>query len=216
VISLIRLLERKIVNREDIFMMKIGILILCFAVLSTAGSFKDKRDGQIYKTVKIGNQVWMAQNLNYAVDNGYGSWCYDNEYRNCKKYGRLYTYYTAMNACPSGWHLPSVSEWETLFAYVGGLQTAGYVLRSKNERYYAGEDRYKFNVLLAGSYNRYDGIMYQDGRDRWEFSYKGGWAIFRTSSSNVSYYFPGERTDVVRDKTVVEYQGVSVRCVKDY
>ena len=51
-ISLIRLLERNIVNREDIFMMKIGILILCFAVLSIAGSFKDKRDGQIYKTVK--------------------------------------------------------------------------------------------------------------------------------------------------------------------
>lgn len=112
-------------------MKKIFVMILLLSVCSFAGTLKDKRDGQIYKTVKIGNQVWMAQNLNYAVDNGYGSWCYENEYRNCKKYGRLYTYYTAMNACPSGWHLPSESEWETLFAFVGGLTDCGLCITFK-------------------------------------------------------------------------------------
>lgn len=197
-------------------MKKFGMLVLCLAIMSIAGSFKDKRDGQIYKTVKIGNQVWMAQNLNYAVDNGYGSWCYGNEYRNCKKYGRLYTYYAAMNACPAGWHLPSEYEWNDLFESVGGTQTANYVLRSKNDWYSSDGDRYKFKVLPAGSFNRMDGHMYRDGRDRWEFGYMGQWAIFRTSSSNVNIYFPGAYTNVVRDNTVDPNAGTSVRCIKDY
>ena len=192
-----------------------AIIALGSAVIAFAGTFKDKRDGQIYKTVKIGNYTWMAQNLNYAVNNGQGSWCYNNEYRNCKKYGRLYSYYSAMNACPSGWHLPSEYEWQDLFETVGGEQTANYVLRSKDDWYYNDGDRYKFKVLPAGSYNRMDGHMYRDGRDRWEFGYMGQWAIFRTSSSVVSYYFPGGYTNVVRDNTIDPNAGVSVRCVKD-
>ncbi|MCQ2121858.1 MAG: hypothetical protein MJY78_08555 [Fibrobacter sp.] len=191
-------------------------MILLLSAFSFAGSFKDKRDGQTYKTVKIKNQTWMAENLNYAVDNGYGSWCYDNEYRNCKKYGRLYTYYAAMNACPGGWHLPSENEWESLFDAVGGIQEANYVLRSKNDWYYNDGDRYKFRVLPAGSYNRMDGVMYRDGRDRWEFGYIKQWAIFRTSSSNINFYFPSQYTNVVRDNTVDVKAGTSVRCVKDY
>ena len=191
--------------------------MFCALGVALGGSFRDSRDGKVYKTVKIGNQIWMAQNLNYEVDNGYGSWCYANEYRYCKKYGRLYTYYAAMNACPSGWHLPSESEWEILFDYVGGMRTANYVLRSKDDWYYNDGDRYKFKVLPAGAYHPIDGMIMRDGdRDQWVFGYLYRWAIFRTSSEKINYYFPGSNSHVVRDEYTDPRAGTSVRCIKDY
>ena len=75
----------------------------------------DARDGQIYKTVTLGDQTWLAQNLNYETDN---SWCYGDEPANCKKYGRLYDWEAAMNACPDGWNLASDEEWSTLVKYL--------------------------------------------------------------------------------------------------
>ncbi len=80
-------------------------------------SFTDSRDGKTYKTAKIGNQVWMAENLNY--DAGDGSYCYNDSSINCSKYGRLYTWETAKKAVPPGWHLPSKSEFERLLSYLG-------------------------------------------------------------------------------------------------
>ena len=113
------------------------------------GTMKDPRDGQTYKTVKIGEQVWMAENLNYETENSY---CYEDDPANCEKYGRLYEWDAALNACPSGWHLPTSEEFRTLISNVGGGETAGKMLKSTTGWYEGGNgiDKYGFNVLPAG------------------------------------------------------------------
>lgn len=113
------------------------------------GEMKDPRDGQTYKTVKIGDQEWMAENLNYQTENSY---CYENDPANCEKYGRLYTWEAALNACPEGWHLPTEEEFETLESNVGENETAGTMLKSTTgwEESGNGIDMYGFNVLPAG------------------------------------------------------------------
>ena len=77
-------------------------------------------DGNNYAVVTIGDQIWMAENLNYETAN---SWWYDNNSTNGDVYGRLYTWDAALTACPGGWHLPSDAEWKTLEMYLGMSQS---------------------------------------------------------------------------------------------
>lgn len=83
---------------------------------NVVGTFTDSRDGNVYKTVTIGNQVWMAENLNY--DAGDGCWVYDNNPSNANTYGRLYDWETACTVSPDGWHLPTDDEWTELTNYL--------------------------------------------------------------------------------------------------
>jgi len=117
--------------------------------LPAQNTFIDSRDGKVYKTVKIGNQVWMAENLNYAAPS---SKCYNDDPANAEKYGRLYDWETAKKVCPTGWHLPSYDEWQTLVDFVGGEEIAGNKLKARSDwkKDGNGEDAYGFSALPGG------------------------------------------------------------------
>ncbi|MCQ2091595.1 MAG: fibrobacter succinogenes major paralogous domain-containing protein [Fibrobacter sp.] len=187
------------------------------------GTLVDERDGQTYKTVKIGDQVWMAENLNYEIN---GSMCYENEQSNCDVNGRLYKLALADSVCPDGWHLPSRNEFETLLhfvdsaidsiityrkqhaiALVDGIDVVSKYLRdfSWNE----GFNSFGFSALPVGYY------IYRSG---W---YDLGGQTFFLSSSEESddfYYLniSSKSAGVGKfDKKYNADNGLSVRCLQD-
>ena len=174
---------------------------------ATAKTLTDLRDGQTYKTVTIGTQTWMADNLNYETENSY---CYNDDPSNCSKYGRLYTWAAAKTVCPSGWHLPSTTEFKTLFTAVGGSSTAGTVLKSTGGWYNDGNgtDAFGFSALPAGSRGYYGG-----------YDYEGSFAEFWSSTEYDSYdaysmglYYNYDHAGLPINLKVY---GFSVRCLKD-
>ena len=193
----------------------------------TVGSMKDSRDGHTYKTVTIGSQTWMAENLNYETANSY---CYNDNASNCTKYGRLYSWAAAVGrsesdcgygyacplpsgniqgVCPSGWHLPTRTEWNTLFNAVGGYTVAGTKLKSTSGWYNSGNgtEAFSFSALPAGY------------RDDLGYSYEGFSAYFWSSTEYGSYYayimYLGYyNDDAYLDGSFKNY-GFSVRCLQD-
>jgi len=185
-------------------------------------ALQDARDGQVYRTVTIGNQTWMAQNLNYKVDS---SKCYQDSARNCLVFGRLYQWAAAMGlpaainnsvwggsgsvqgACPSGWHLPDSAEWRTLVSKVGGSAIAGTRLKSTLgwPGTTNGSDSVGFRVLPAGCYA---------GGFRFGYGFALFWTSTQVSSTmSVRTYF-GDYSD---SRKTDDYKTslFSVRCVKD-
>lgn len=121
-------------------------------IVPIEGTWVDPRDHQTYKTVTIGTQTWLAQNMNY---NDEKSSCYNNEDSNCVKYGRLYSWIRAMDAClGAGLDFPSDYDYEVLFANVGGQAIAGKMLKSgagwESSEKGNGTDEYLFSVLPTG------------------------------------------------------------------
>ena len=166
------------------------------------GSFTDSRDGKTYKTVKIGDQVWMAENLNFETDSSY---CYNDSAKYCAKYGRLYEWSAAMDACPSGWHLPDTAEWKTLLDAVGGDSIAGTMLKSTSgwNSDGNGTDDFGFTVLPAGGW---DNKMFEgEAAGFWSSVGYGNYAAaIRLLADAFAVRLISGRT----------YVGHSVRCVK--
>jgi uncharacterized protein (TIGR02145 family) len=179
--------------------------------------FIDPRDGKTYKTVKIGNQTWMAENLNYEAE---GSKCYNNDPANGQKYGRLYNWETAKKACPPGWHLPSDAEWTMLEAtsgcgwnkwqcYLFGCK-AGIKLKATSgwNDNGNGVDAFGF-AALPGGYGFSDGNFRNVGEG-------GGWWSATENSATTAWdrymiYLNAVVGRDSNDKTNL----YSVRCVQD-
>jgi len=171
-----------------------------------SGTFRDYRDFNIYKWVKIGDQIWMAENLNYST--GSISWCYDNDINNCSKYGRLYKWNTAITVCPDSWHLPSEAEWGTLLNFAGIY--AGTSLKAVNGWSSGGNgsDKYGFAALPGGSCDFAGSFGYINNYGYW-------WTSTESSTPNAYYYNMYTRiSDVVKGASSKEW-GFSVRCIKD-
>lgn len=206
------------------------------------GTLTDTRDGQTYKTVKIGGQVWMAENLNFVMDN---SWCYNDESDNCDTYGRLYTWAAAMDSvgtwsangkgcgcgktcsvasagsatlvrgiCPKGWHLPSHDEWNALFTVVGGSSTAGSKLKSQT-----GWTAYR-GITNEDAFG-FSALPAGDGSGDGYYGGKGNVATFWSSTeddSDFAYYMGLSWLDdgaYLLSLSLSKGYGFSVRCLKD-
>jgi uncharacterized protein (TIGR02145 family) len=198
------------------------------------GTFTDPRDGKKYKFVRIGEQVWMAENLNFAAE---GSKCYGEDamvvisrddfdviaktlspaevQANCDKYGRLYDWRTASKACPSGWHLPTYDEYNALYNTVGGDSVAGKKLKAKSgwDNEYEGKpgngtDDFGFSAMPGG----YDNLgSHFDGAGKY-----GNWWSDSEYNVNEVYlrtmYYDREHSRWENSDKKYSY---SVRCIQD-
>lgn len=203
---------------------------------ATMGTMTDSRDGQVYKIVTIGKQVWMAQNLNYETD---ASYCYKNQSDNCNKYGRLYTWADAMDSagtwssngaecgyaktcspiypvrgvCPKDWHLPTYNEWESLFSAVGGRSGAGLMLKSVSGWVNGGNgtDEFSFTVLPAGIGQTYGSGIYEGNYARfWIPTEKKG-----DERLKADYVYFTSSSDNAISASLPKSNAFSIRCVKD-
>ena len=179
-------------------------------------------EGQTYKTIGIKTQMWMAENLNYKIEGR--SYCYGDSDENCAKYGRLYTWATAVGKteeecgytkecklpdtvqgiCPDGWHLPNNSEWNKLYAAMDSnsdaMQATGFA------EWEHATDTYGFSALPAG-------IYYENG-----YVHMGSWARFWSSgqqSIHMGYQLDVYQRSVLPNNCGDKRDRYSVRCVKD-
>jgi uncharacterized protein (TIGR02145 family) len=190
-------------------------------------------DGNIYKTVKIGKQIWMAANLKatkYQNGDLIGTttpatlditsevapkyqWAYNGDESNVVTLGRLYTYYAITDSrgvCPAGWHIPSDQEWTTLTTYLGGSDIAGGKLKEAGTMHWFSPNVGATNetgfTAIPGGMRTFDGYFLHFAR--W-WSATEAWtgvAYGRTiNNSNTGVY----------SNLLDEKDGYSVRCLKD-
>lgn len=180
------------------------------------GSMVDSRDGQAYKTVQIGKQTWMAENLSYQTSE---SMCYEDKPENCEKYGHLYDWNEAVTVCPEGWHLPNKQELEDLRTLAGkkagDIDMAGTALKSTtgwseyDGKSGNGTDGIGFGALPAGAYSSSYDYFYNEGREAYFWS--------STERSSISAYYQHLYYDdeYARVGNYDKSYRFSVRCVKN-
>lgn len=175
---------------------------------ATNGSYKDPRDGFAYEWIRIGSQLWTAENMNFATASG--SVCMQ-----CNHWGRLYNFENAQKACLDGFHMPSKEEWQELLRIAG--DKPGVALKAG-----FGWDPLKGTAI------------YGNGKDELGFSAKAGGAHFAKSdvplkerkfddAGKKAYFWVsnGEVLVLFHDKDVAKFEkfnpehGASLRCIKD-
>jgi len=184
--------------------------------------FTDDRDGQAYNTVQIGDSLcWMAQNMNYETGTSY---CYQDDPANCDIYGRMYDWFTAMEVCPDGWHLPGDDEFKILEGEVDSQYPVGDPQwnlagwrgfdAGKNLKTTTGwnnngngTDLFGFSALPAGERSPTGSYFMKGSKTKyWTTKDAGSGAGFRLLNNDYDQIYRGNN-----DKA----SGFSVRCVKD-
>jgi uncharacterized protein (TIGR02145 family) len=182
-------------------------------------------DGNVYPIIQIGDQWWMAANLNVTSDpdgEPITGRCYDDDEENCEIYGRLYTWDTTMNGsteegapgiCPLGWHIPGDAEWQELINCLGGESVAGGRMKETGVLHWSSPNtgatnESEFNALPTGFLD-FTG----------EFRGLGEVCILRTSSSQDPYeVYVRELTSAGTSITrggIHPDDAIPIRCVKD-
>ncbi|WP_173384158.1 fibrobacter succinogenes major paralogous domain-containing protein [Fibrobacter succinogenes] len=182
------------------------------------GTLTDSRDGKNYKTVKIGNLTWMAENLNYdnsatATGSIDSSFCYDGIPANCTKYGRLYQEYAATAVCPEGWRLPTADDWRDLTNAVkeefgdnnGSLRAVGEWENTIFGDNVTATNASGFSALPAG-YRAKTG----------EYDGQGTKAYF-WGEDNMNHYawILSNQYDLDKESLIRGYFAYSIRCIKN-
>jgi len=195
------------------------IMLFCVSAFSQQkGALTDPRDGKKYKTVKIGDQWWMAENLKYEAS---GSRCYHDNESYCSTFGRLYDWNTAMNGsptststpsgvrgvCPPDWHLPSNMEWTKLTDYVGS--DAGTKLKKFGLWYNIDNctDDFGFSAQPGGYGNGSEFLDIIDG-GYW-------WTATASSDTRARYLSIHDNSSVVSSSYLSKTLLLSIRYVKD-
>lgn len=189
-------------------------------------------DGNVYNTVKIGNQWWMAENLKVthyrnsdSIPNVIARWyqlttgvyCnYNFDTNNAVIYGSLYNWYAvndSRNIAPEGWHIPSDNEWQTLVDYLGGDEVAGDKMRETGTTHWHNPNTGATNesgfTALPGGFRNNLGDFFGMSTDAkfWSSTESGSdWAWYRSLEYTIS--------EISRHNTTKEL-GFSVRCVRD-
>lgn len=140
--------------RSKLLIVLLLFSFFCKSLGQTTDTFKDERDNKVYKISKIGEQWWFAENLAFKPQTG--DYCaYNNEQNNVQKFGYLYSWETAKNVCPKGWHLPDNSDWGNLINFLGGGDSAGLKVKTYDTTLWRNInnkciDLYNFSALPAG------------------------------------------------------------------
>ncbi len=148
------------------------------------GSFTDARNGEVYKTVQIGDQTWMAENMRSFSD--------DPNEVNCCSYGKLYRINDAMEVCPEGWHLPDTTDWQILIDFIGGNDHAGGKLKEAGYTHWEAPNKGAtnssgFTGLGAGSANYSNGL--KDRKRSAEFWTSTPYYSEEWGNTDFSYYY---------------------------
>ncbi len=173
------------------------------------GYFVDVRDNKKYKWVKVGNQIWMAENLQYK--DSVGCFAYKGRERRVKKEGYLYTWETAQRVAPEGWHLPTDEEYRELFSTLGG-EDPDVVFQSL-----LYPDIYGLNFKVNGVYSSIQGRFFMPlpwvrTTELWTSSV----ALSFHKDTLYQYFFISEHYKSYGiDRTFYKSDAMPIRCVKD-
>lgn len=200
--------------------LKVPFLIALAACIAMAapskgkktGSFVDERDGKKYKTIKIGKQTWMSENLSYDAK---GSYCYDDDKKNCKKYGRLYTWKAAKKSCPAGWKLPANEDWAKVVRAVGTKVNTPFKAQLAGQRICFNQNDtwspYCESTKSFGMPGEKGAHFSYDDMNKAAFF----WSSTEAATYIANYYTMGGYNERFTEQRIEENFAFSVRCVKE-